>query len=132
MTTTLNRNDYCSKLGQDFYPDFEGVPTIEAFLDDDEPLESSTVFAHYFAPNFDFWLQALDTETGIAFGLVRGAEREFGSVDLKELCTANFEGFGIEREVDMNSAFRTFMMPKPLSEFATGFNDPSNGDVRWF
>ena len=77
-----------------------------------------------------FWLQAVDIETGIAFGLVRGVKPEFGSVDLKELCTATFGGFfGVEREVDMTSPFRAFMKPKPLSEFDTNATSPSNGVV---
>lgn len=104
-----------STLGQDFYPDFADLPTVDELLDNDTPLEEATVYAHYFVLGFDFWLMALDVETGVAFGKVRMTECEFGSFDLKELCTANFGGFRVERE----TIFGLVMEPKPLSEFHT-------------
>lgn len=121
MTITATPKDsYISTLGQDFYPDFADLPTIETFFDDDErKFEEATVFAHYFAPGYDFWLLAFDADTGIAFGKARWVDSEFGNVYLKELCTEKFNGFAVEREVDMHSAFRAFMKPKPLSQFRT-------------
>lgn len=120
MTTTATPKDsYMSTLGQDFYPDCADLPTIEALFESDESIEESTVFAHYFAPGYDFWLLAFDADTGIAFGKACWVNSEFGTVYLKELCTEKFNGFAVEREVDMHSAFRAFMKPKPLSQFRT-------------
>ncbi|MGP4993698.1 hypothetical protein [Glutamicibacter ardleyensis] len=132
VNTTHTRENYLSITGQDFYPDFTGLPTIDELFDNDAPLEGDTVFAHYFAPGYDFWLMALDTDTGIAYGKVRMADSEFGTVRLQELCTANIQGFPVEREVDTTSSFRAFMKPKPLAQFHTGMDAPSNGSVRWF
>lgn len=137
ITSTMRaihaRKKYLSATGQDFYPDFIGIPTIfELFDNNDTSLEESTVFAHYFAPGYDFWLMALDTDIGIAYGKVRMTNSEFGKVRLQELCTANINGFPVEREVDTTSAFGVFMKPQPLAQFHTGMDAPSNGSVRWF
>lgn len=126
--TTTHREYYLSTSGQDFYPDFPHLPSIDELLEGNTPLEEGLVFAHYFAPGYDFWLQAFDADTGVAFGKVRMTSAEFGTVNLKELCTMP----DMEREVDTSSTFRAFMKPKQLTEFRSDTDSPANGSVHWF
>lgn len=86
------------------------IPSLYTQEDADDPV----VYAHLFSclSGWDWYITELDGESGEAFGLVRGFEREWGYFSIPEMERANHaNGFEvIERD--------EYFVPMPVSRIA--------------
>lgn len=76
-----------------------GLPPLYATEDERDPVARVRYFSR--VTGWDWYLTEYDAETGVAFGLVRGYETEWGCFSVREMEEANRSlGFGaIERDV---------------------------------
>jgi hypothetical protein len=95
------------RRGHRFRPpvaDLRRVPALGATEGTPDPV----VRLHYFTGSWDWYVLELDPETGQAFGLVDGFERELGYFDLNELEAVSRGLTIVERDL--------YWTPVPLSQ----------------
>jgi hypothetical protein len=84
------------------------LPSTDAAYAEEDPLCRVKLFPP--GAGFTYYIAGFDPETGLAYGVVHGFEKELGDFDLNEIAAVRVRPFGLPFERDL------YWTPKRVSE----------------